>query len=97
MFKRIRFSRYDMDDREEEQKDHSERAKKGTRDQVNGIIKALESNIVSLKREYDTIDKMPSPLNHRMLAGVSRNLRDRQEDLNEYNALRHNYITRGLM
>lgn len=69
----------------------SERAKKGTSDQVEGIIKTLEDNLKSYEEEK-TLYKDPQ-----MLKVIDSNIARTKKALEEYKALRDEYKKQGLI
>lgn len=81
---------------------HSERAKEGTRKQLDLQIKFIKDNIASLEKEKAKIESYKGKgLNEafisKALKGVDKNLETRRKQLADYEAKREEYAKDGLI
>lgn len=81
---------------------HSERAKAGTRKQIDGQIKAIKDNITSLKKErVKTESYSGKGLNESFISKAIKNIDStialREKQLADYEATRAKYAKDGLI
>lgn len=69
----------------------SQRARDGTRKQIDGIIKVLESNLKAYKAE------LKKCTDSKIVKGITRNVQVTDESLKYYVLLREEYAKNGLI
>lgn len=80
------------------EKKHSERAKSGTRKQIDGIIEFLDNQIVNQNKElkkYQSLSKFS--FSKIAINATSKNLMQTKSALKSYQAIKKDYSKRGLI
>lgn len=76
---------------------HSDRAKSGTKKQVEGIIKFLSNSLESYQKEYAKYEKLGLAMAKDALSVISKNIESTKKSLAYYNDLKEKYKKDGLI
>jgi len=79
---------------------HSEKAQKGTRAQINGIIEFLEKQYVKLAQElqkYQSVNLKKFPFTKTAIKAVQKNMKSTLESIAYYKELKNEYTKKGLI